>query len=136
MLCLEWLDMSVGSTVLLWFDSEGWISCVQYIVLTEYLPMLLDSWRFIQSSLVSDQWVDMSVQCAHWPLLDFVCVQLAVSVLGVQEWGMVGDSGKSTQYSPSILSHLYTRLNEGGIYSTIFSTLFCIVVYCHVFYDI
>ena len=39
-------------------------------------------------------------------LQDFVCVQLAVSVLGVKEEGMAEDSGKSTQYSPSILSHL------------------------------
>ena len=39
-------------------------------------------------------------------LPDFVCVQLAVGVLGVEERGMAGDSEESTHYSPSILSHL------------------------------
>ena len=37
------------------------------------------------------------------------------------EWKreMAGHSGESTQYSPSTLSHLWTRLNIGGKYSTI-----------------
>ena len=50
-------------------------------------------------------------------LLDFVCVQLVVREMRQRE--MAGHSGESTQYSPSTLSHLWTRLNIGGKYSTI-----------------
>ena len=45
-------------------------------------------------------------------------------------------SGKSILYSPSTMSHLWTRHNIGGKYSFILRPKNCILLYCHVFYNI
>ena len=73
----------------------------------------------IHSKFLSEVISESTCECTLAIILpDFVCeaVQLAVSVLGVEEGGitpergLVRDSGGSTQYSPNTQSHGLTRL--------------------------